>query len=89
MIGLIWNCQGLRRSSKFDFLRELIRDEKVDFIGLQETKKIILMILYCPRLLEINSLPSSLLRLMGDLVAFKWALILKCLMLENMKQVSL
>jgi exonuclease III len=39
MIGLIWNCQGLGRSSKFDFLRELIRDEKVDFIGLQETKK--------------------------------------------------
>jgi exonuclease III len=39
MIGLIWNCQGLGRDSKFDFLRELIRDEKVDFIGLQETKK--------------------------------------------------
>jgi hypothetical protein len=70
MIGLIWNCQGLGRSSKFDFLRELIRDEKVDFIGLQETKKFILMILYWPRLLVINSLPGSLLRLMGDLVAF-------------------
>ena len=39
MTGLIWNCQGLGRSSKFEFLRELIRDEKVDFIGLQETKK--------------------------------------------------
>jgi hypothetical protein len=39
MIGLIWNCQGLGRISKFEFLKELIRDEKVDFIGLQETKK--------------------------------------------------
>jgi hypothetical protein len=39
MRGLIWNCQGLGRSSKFDFLREIIREEKVDFIGLQETKK--------------------------------------------------
>jgi hypothetical protein len=35
MIGLIWNCQGLGNSSKAQFLKELIRDEKVDFIGLQ------------------------------------------------------
>jgi hypothetical protein len=70
MIGLIWNCQGLGRSAKFDFLKEIIRDEKVDFIGLQETKKITLRMLYCPRLLVINSLPGSLLPLMGDLVAF-------------------
>jgi hypothetical protein len=39
MIGLIWNCQGLGKDSKFEFLKELIRDEKVDFIGLQETNK--------------------------------------------------
>jgi hypothetical protein len=70
MIGLIWNYQGLGRSAKFDFLREIIRDEKVDFIGLQKTKKINSMILFCPRLLVINSLPGSLLHLMGDLVAF-------------------
>jgi hypothetical protein len=31
MIGLIWNCQGLRKDSKFEFLKELIREEKVDF----------------------------------------------------------
>ena len=37
MIGLIWNCQGLGIGSKVQFLRELIKDEKVDFIGLQET----------------------------------------------------
>ena len=39
MRGLIWNCQGLGRDSKFDFLREIIREEKIDFVGLQETKK--------------------------------------------------
>ena len=39
MRGLIWNCQGLGRDIKFDFLREIIREEKIDFVGLQETKK--------------------------------------------------
>jgi exonuclease III len=39
MIGLIWNCQGLGNSSKVQFLKELIRDEKIDFIGLQETQR--------------------------------------------------
>jgi hypothetical protein len=69
MIGLIWNCQGLGRTSKVEFLKELIRDEKVDFIGLQETqKKINLVILGCPRLLVTNFLPGFLHRQMGDLV---------------------
>jgi hypothetical protein len=39
MIGVIWNCQGLVKSGKFEFLRELITRHKVDFIGLQETKR--------------------------------------------------
>jgi hypothetical protein len=39
MIGLIWKCQGLGNNSKVQFLKELIRDEKIDFIGLQETQK--------------------------------------------------
>jgi hypothetical protein len=70
MIGLIWNCQGLGQSTKFDFLREIIREEKVDFIGLQETKNIISMILSCPRLLVTNFLHGFPLLLMGDRVAF-------------------
>jgi hypothetical protein len=40
MIGVIWNCQGLGRKGKFEFLKELIREEKVDFIGIQETMRI-------------------------------------------------
>jgi hypothetical protein len=39
MIGVIWNCQGLVKPGKFEFLKELITKHKVDFIGLQETKK--------------------------------------------------
>ena len=39
MIGIIWNCQGLRKQGKIEFLKELICDEKADFIGLQETMK--------------------------------------------------
>jgi hypothetical protein len=88
MIGLIWNCQGLGQSTKFDFLREIIREEKVDFIGLQETKKIISMILSWPRLLVTKFLPGFPLLLMGDRVAFLWALTLRCLMSENLKLVN-
>lgn len=39
MIGIVWNCQGLRKQGKIEFLKELICDEKADFIGLQETMK--------------------------------------------------
>jgi exonuclease III len=39
MIGLIWNCQGLGKEVKIEFLKELIRKERIDFIGLQETNK--------------------------------------------------
>ena len=39
MIGLIWNCQGLGKGVKIEFIKELIRKERIDFIGLQETNK--------------------------------------------------
>jgi hypothetical protein len=29
MIGLIWNCQGLGKDVKIEFLRDLIREEKM------------------------------------------------------------
>jgi exonuclease III len=40
MKGLIWNCQGLTKHGKYEFLKILIREENLDFIGLQETNKI-------------------------------------------------
>jgi exonuclease III len=39
MIGLIWNCQGLGKDVKSEFLKDIIRKERIDFIGLQETNK--------------------------------------------------
>jgi exonuclease III len=36
---VIWNCQGLGKEVKSEFLRDIIRKEKIDFIGLQETNK--------------------------------------------------
>jgi hypothetical protein len=39
MIGLIWNCQGLGKDVKSEFLKDVIRKEKIDFIGIQETNK--------------------------------------------------
>jgi hypothetical protein len=39
MIGLIWNCQGLGKDVKSEFLKEIMRKERFDFIGLQETNK--------------------------------------------------
>jgi exonuclease III len=39
MIGLIWNCQGLGKDVKIKFLKDTLRKEKIDFIGLQETNK--------------------------------------------------
>jgi hypothetical protein len=39
MRGLIWNCQGLGQSIKFDFLREIIREEKLILLVYRKLKK--------------------------------------------------
>jgi hypothetical protein len=39
MKGIIWKCQGLKKSCKYEFLKELICEENLDFIGLQETNR--------------------------------------------------
>jgi exonuclease III len=39
MKGVSWNCQGLRKPGKFEFLKNLIKEENLDFISLQETNK--------------------------------------------------
>jgi hypothetical protein len=74
-----FECQGLGRISKFEFLKELIRDEKI-LLVCKKLKRITLGILGCPRLLVTNFLPGFLHRQMGDLVVFCWALTLRCLM---------
>jgi hypothetical protein len=39
MKGLIWNIRGLNEPSRKLCLEKLIREQKVDFVGVQETKK--------------------------------------------------
>jgi hypothetical protein len=36
MKGLIWNCQGFGSPDKHKFVKEMLREEKVEFIGIQE-----------------------------------------------------
>lgn len=38
MKGLIWNCRGLGSSDKGSHIRELISEQKIDFLGIQETQ---------------------------------------------------
>ena len=37
MAGLIWNSRGVLRNGFIAFLKELIREFKIEFIGIQET----------------------------------------------------
>ena len=39
MNGLIWNCRGIQKKGLSTFLRELIVDNQLDFLGVQETMK--------------------------------------------------
>lgn len=40
MKGIIWDYRGLGSpEKKKKFLREMVMEQRVDFIGLQETKK--------------------------------------------------
>jgi hypothetical protein len=86
MIGLIWNCQGLGKGIKIEFLKELIRKERIDFIGLQETNKNPLRILGWIILVVIEILPGFGHLLMVDLVAFLLVLMLRFFMSEKLKR---
>ena len=39
MIGLFWNVRGIWQDIRNRFVRDLILERKLDFIGLQETIK--------------------------------------------------
>jgi hypothetical protein len=39
MKDLIRNCKGLNEPSKFELIKNLIREQNLNFIGLQETNK--------------------------------------------------
>ena len=39
MIGAFWNIRSLNKTGKLECLRDFINTHKLDFIGIQETKK--------------------------------------------------
>jgi hypothetical protein len=88
MIGLIWNCQGLGASSKVQFLKELIRDEKVDLIGLQETQKSHFNDSWLDSLAGNKPFAWFFAPLMAGLVVYWLVLILMCLMYVKTKLVN-
>jgi len=39
MIGVLWNCRGVSKKGMSTMLKDILRDQEVDFVGLQETMR--------------------------------------------------
>lgn len=39
MIGALWNVRGLNKEGRLQCITDFVRDNKLDFVGFQETKK--------------------------------------------------
>jgi exonuclease III len=39
MIGTFWNVRGLNKEGQLQCLTDFVNDNKLDFVGIQETKK--------------------------------------------------
>lgn len=39
MIGAFWNVRGLNKEGRLQCLTDFVNDNKLDFVGIQETKK--------------------------------------------------
>ena len=39
MIGAMWNIRGLNKSGRLDYVKDLISNNNLDFVGLQKTNK--------------------------------------------------
>jgi exonuclease III len=39
MIGAFWNIRGLNKSGRLSCLADFMKSNKLDFVGIQETKK--------------------------------------------------
>jgi hypothetical protein len=40
MKGALWNIRGLNKADRISYLRDFIKNNKLDFVGIQETKKV-------------------------------------------------
>jgi hypothetical protein len=64
MKGLLWNIRGLNQPGRKLSLEHSIRDNRLDFIGIQETKKesftfVFLKNLACPTMCSWEFLPAN------------------------------
>ena len=39
MIGAFWNIRGLNKEGRLQCLADFVKDNSLDFVGIQETKK--------------------------------------------------
>jgi hypothetical protein len=42
MIGVFWNIRVMNKNGRFKCLNDFIKDNNLDFVGIQETKKEVL-----------------------------------------------
>jgi hypothetical protein len=62
MIGAFWNVRCLNKEGRIQCLADFVKDNKLGFVGFQEAKRKILMILFCHTLTRISLGRYSLLR---------------------------
>lgn len=39
MIGVVWNVRDLNKEGRLQSITDFVKDNKLDFVGFQETKK--------------------------------------------------
>jgi hypothetical protein len=70
MIGASMNCTGVGKKGMSVFLTDFIREQQLDFIGLQETIKKTILKIYSGRLILRINFPGDGSLLLDELVAF-------------------
>jgi hypothetical protein len=53
MIGAFWNFIGLNKSGRLSCLANFVKSNKLDFVGIQETKSLILLIVFLSLLVRV------------------------------------
>jgi hypothetical protein len=46
MRGAFWNIRGLNKSGRVNYLNDFVRDNRLDFVRIIETKRLILLIVF-------------------------------------------
>jgi len=67
MIGAMWNVRGLNKSGRSECIKNFIDTNKLDFVGLQETKKATFDVSFLTTLIVVSV--GTTCQLMGLLVA--------------------